>query len=136
MIKVDEIIEALKASELILAKELLSKIETEGWQLERGFAGSPTPCGELYTTYSIRNKGLEKRRSAHATQLHKSTAEFIENLKIHKDLSCYLNNFVGNEEHEYLFSLEPTKKKILGVMRTYSQLKVSANRWQEIWSAP
>lgn len=136
MITIEDILADLRTSNLILADEVLSKIENEGWYIERDFCDKPTECKELYKTYTIRNKRLGERTSEHARQLYKSTNEFTSNLSQNIEKSCYLNDISGSEDHDYFFAFEPENKKILGLMKVYSQLKVSKERWQQIWAKP
>ena len=135
MLKEDDIIEAIERSNLMLTNEVVSKIKA-GWKIDGEFVENPTECKQIFKTYSIRNKGLAQRTSLHAIQLHESTEEFLNNLSENIDKSCYVNDLSGAEDHDYFFAFEPENKEILGIMKVYSQLKVSPERWREIWAKP
>ena len=133
---IQNISQALQECTLIFAPELLGKIENGGWRLSRGFAKAPTPCDRLLETYSIRIEELRNRKSKHARQLYAATNEFLKNLSKNMDKACFLNDVEGDEEFEFFIAFEPTQKKMIGVLKVVSKLKVSKNTWSELWTKP
>ena len=136
MSNIEDLVIALKESDLKLAEEVLAKIENEGWGMAREFSTQQVACKELLTTYQIRNSGLTARSSAHARQLHESVNELLANLEKQIDKSCLINEVVGDEAHDYIVFYEPKQNMVLGLLKTYSRLDVSEERWNEIWAAP
>ena len=136
MSNIEDLEIALKESDLKLAEEVLAKIQSGGCGLAREFPNQLVACKKLFATYQIRNSGLAARTSAHARQLHESVNELLVNLEKHVHKSCLINEVVGEEEHRYIVFFEPEEKMVLGLLKTYSQLDVSKERWHEIWAAP
>ena len=133
---VADVAKAIESSDLKLASELRSCLESGEWEIDSRVAKEPTACDRLFVTYSIRVKNLMNRSSNHARQLKESTNEFVENLSSNKDRSCYLLNVKGNKEHTYMVAYEPVSSMILGLLKTVAQDDVSRERWRELWSAP
>lgn len=136
MSNINDLVIALNSSPLVLAAEVSRKIEEDGWFLSRECSKCPIQCSELFSTYKIRNDGLAKQTSEHAVQLYASTSEFLISLELNFDKSCFINTIAGSEEHDYLVFIESEEGGVLGVMKIYSQLKVSSERWLEIWKKP
>jgi len=102
-----------------------------GWKIE--VHHSSMPYEQLADIYSLRAERLRRTSSAHATQLAESMDEFIANLNQFRHSSHYFFTISGPEEHEfYVFCSESNEP--LGCLRTVSELRVSAERWNEIWS--
>jgi hypothetical protein len=98
-----------------------------GWKIE--VHHSSMPYEQLADIYSLRAERLRRMSSAHATQLAESMDEFIANLNRFRHPSHYF----FTEEHEFdVFCSESNEP--LGCLRTVSKLRVSAERWNEIWS--
>jgi len=131
----NEIIASLKSSDLRLAGEVLNKIQ-DGWVMNQNSGERTVSLRNLYSTYSVRANHLSLQTSDHGKQLYSSTNEFLNNVREHQDKYCTVHTLSGDLEHHYLIFVESEAFNILGVMRVFSQLDVSEEKWRSLWSPP
>lgn len=125
-----ELAQALGGSPLAQAQSAAVALQ-EGWHIS--VAEPSGPCAELAATYSLRLRHIRGKSSAHAVQLAASTEEFVANLREQGGASGMWFTVSGPAEHEFVVFCSSSGKP-LGCMRTVSQLRVSQERWSELWS--
>ena len=124
----ENLAELLDASMLASAKEAAGAIRA-GWT-----PGTPLEIGEtleLLETYSIRLEHIRKKPGAHAAQLAISTAELVEELAKARDVKII--QISGPAEHDFLVYLADGGARVIGCLRTISALRVTPDRWDELW---
>lgn len=125
-----ELAQALEQSSLAQAHSVALALQ-EGWHIS--VAERSGSCAELAAIYSLRLQHMRKKSSAHAVQLAVSTEEFVANLREQGGASGMWFTVSGPAEHEFVVFCSASGKP-LGCMRTVSQLRVSQDRWNELWS--
>jgi hypothetical protein len=128
----NELIQALEASPLVQAASAALALH-EGWKVEAWPPTSELNEG-LAATYSVRLEHLRSKTSAHAHQLAVSTEEFVINLRKHAEAYGIWFSVTVEAEYEFAICCEAVSGEPLGCLRTVSQLKVSAERWRELWA--
>ena len=124
---------ALTRSKLSTAPLAVDAID-EGARIEEGMTGLVR--SEFLGIYAFRAKHVAKKRSAHAQQLATATLEFVEALRSASDNATLGTVGINPEDAEYeflVFLLEGSFPRVLGCLKTVSQLDVSLERWAELW---
>ena len=122
-----DIIAALRASKLIHAEEAASAL-AHGWVANPNGEAS---FSELERLYAIRYDHLLEKQGPHALQLAASVGEFLIGLRTHPGPSGQLFEIRGDAEHHFMLFV--AADKVIGCLRTVSQLDVSDARWQKLW---
>ena len=128
----EQLLQALSISGLAQSSAAVAAL-SEGWQIE--VTASMGSYEELAPTYAQRLEQLRtKVPSAHAAQLAKSTEEFVKHLRVRSNESSGTwFAITGPAEHEFSVFCSSLGEP-LGCLRTVSRLRVSAERWVELWA--
>lgn len=126
----EELALALERTNLLRSADAARGVRA-GWEMVWG--QSIGSRNELASIYAIRLNYLRSlETSAHATQLADSVEEFVRNLRNELAASGRWVQVTGPDEVEYsIFCSE--SGEVLGCMRTMSLLRVSPERWAELW---
>jgi hypothetical protein len=120
----------LADSRLSQAAEAVAAIR-RGWKIE-AMSESGT-CEELASAYQLRLANLRNKSSPHAVQLAASTEELVVSLQKNFGSIYKWVSIGGDAEFKFAIVCLAESGKVLGCLRTVSQLDVSPKRWSDIW---
>jgi hypothetical protein len=125
----EEVLEALAASGLREASAA-AQLVRNGARLD---VHDEASCDGMMATYRVRLRCVRRMSSEHARSLAEATSEFVSNLERHRPAMGQWLIIKGSGEVHYLI-FRVDGDGLLACLPVVSQLRVSSERWDELWS--
>ena len=120
----------LKISDLKNKAEVLEILESDDAKYD--IKNNSVSREILLEIYEFRSEHLSGKNSEHAAQLRDSVNELCDNLRRADAENLFFTSVKQGEVNYTLFTDKETGC-VLGCLKTISQLKVSPEKWNEIW---
>jgi hypothetical protein len=132
-----ELIELIEGQEFPHKDEFLDAVKSGQCAIHGGTktgGGAPVPGSQLLGIYRRRREHLSKIQSAHAQALALDVAWFCRQLEL--SLPDRLVIWTVDIGHPYQldFFIDEETKAVFGCMKTVSQLDVTPDEWERLWS--
>ena len=95
--------------------------------------GSPIPCKQLLSIYTVRARHLEKFKGPHGVALRQDVQDFCRRLETSRDSNAQWWSFRLAGGLEYAFIERTDTQALLGALRFIGKDQMSPQDWERLW---